>query len=177
MASISMTCWKTHPMRCGPPHWSPSFLTIRSKIVETHVQKGAIQMQADIRCATSCTGRLLWLWNVSGFSFSSEVRGEGGGVTALLFFSYSLSPLLSVSTSRLFSLLLHSPLFSACLVSRLPSQDELPARERLLAAKYDMDANPRRAYARYTPERDLAKRLGRILLSFYVNKALQPNPK
>jgi hypothetical protein len=40
-----------------------------------------------------------------------------------------------------------------------------------------MDANPRRAYARYTPERDLAKRLGRILLSFYVNKALQPNPK
>jgi hypothetical protein len=25
-----------------------------------------------------------------------------------------------------------------------------------------MDANPRRAYAHYTPERDLAKRLGRI---------------
>ena len=39
-----------------------------------------------------------------------------------------------------------------------------PGTPRLMAAKYDMDANPRRAYARYTPERSHANATGDLWL-------------
>ncbi|KAH9251940.1 hypothetical protein BASA81_010144 [Batrachochytrium salamandrivorans] len=40
------------------------------------------------------------------------------------------------------------------------AETELPARERLLVASYDLDASPVRAWYRFTPEMDLAKRFG-----------------
>jgi len=40
------------------------------------------------------------------------------------------------------------------------AETQLPSRERLLVASYDMDANPKRAWFRFTPEMDLAKRFG-----------------
>jgi len=40
------------------------------------------------------------------------------------------------------------------------SETVLPARERLMIAKYDMDAAPVRAWFKFTPEMDLAKRFG-----------------
>eukprot|EP00516_Mucochytrium_quahogii_P008100 CAMPEP_0203748984 /NCGR_PEP_ID=MMETSP0098-20131031/3703_1 /ASSEMBLY_ACC=CAM_ASM_000208 /TAXON_ID=96639 /ORGANISM=" , Strain NY0313808BC1" /LENGTH=610 /DNA_ID=CAMNT_0050637911 /DNA_START=36 /DNA_END=1868 /DNA_ORIENTATION=+ len=38
------------------------------------------------------------------------------------------------------------------------AETQLPARERLFAARYDMHAAPRRAWYKFTPEMDLAKR-------------------
>lgn len=38
------------------------------------------------------------------------------------------------------------------------AETKLPSRERLLIAAYDMDANPKRAWFRFTPEMDLPKR-------------------
>jgi hypothetical protein len=40
------------------------------------------------------------------------------------------------------------------------AEAKLPSRERLLIATYDMDANPKRAWFRFTPEMDLVKRFG-----------------
>lgn len=40
------------------------------------------------------------------------------------------------------------------------AEETMPSRERLFAAKYDIDANPARPWFKWTPERDLAKRLG-----------------
>ncbi|GBG25971.1 Hypothetical Protein FCC1311_021912 [Hondaea fermentalgiana] len=40
------------------------------------------------------------------------------------------------------------------------AERELPARERLMTARYDMHAAPRRAWYKFTPEMDLAKRFG-----------------
>ena len=40
------------------------------------------------------------------------------------------------------------------------AESALPARERLAVFRYDMDAAPHRAWYKFTPERDLAKRFG-----------------
>jgi len=40
------------------------------------------------------------------------------------------------------------------------SETKLPSRERLMTATYDIDANPVRAWFKFTPEMDLAKRFG-----------------
>jgi hypothetical protein len=42
----------------------------------------------------------------------------------------------------------------------LLAESKLPARERLLIAKYDLDASPTRAWFKFTPEMDLAARFG-----------------
>ncbi|KAH9256056.1 hypothetical protein BASA81_005832 [Batrachochytrium salamandrivorans] len=40
------------------------------------------------------------------------------------------------------------------------SESKLPSRERLMIAEYDMDSSPKRAWFKFTPEMDLAKRMG-----------------